>query len=458
MATYEYKINDSNTSSGLVNSIYMYFTVENINNRVIANIPSNAIVSSVSVACDYKQGYSSSEGDARIYFTSGTSTAISKSETVGVIHWGDGDVTNSWKTITKDATSFFDSKGKVNISNAVRLYVQGYSSIIRKWYIRNPYIVWTYYIPTHTLTVTAGTGGTVTGGGTYESGSTATIVATPNAGYKFVKWSDGNTSATRTVSVMANASYTAEFAAKTYSISYNGNGSTSGSASSQSTSTFADTTLTANYFKKQYTVTLILNPNYSGVANQTLTSSATFKGWEDHGNITVSEGANKGEAFTWKQFDAPYYANAYGDLYNTFKYNKQSLVNHYANYGRGENRSCTGSPRGVYPDKAVVNTLNGIYADNGVTVRLYAQWSAMPAVTLPTPTRSGYNFLGWYTASSGGTQVGNTYTPTENVTLYAHWEVAKINKIYIGTDKPKSIYIGTNEVKSVYVGTTKVYG
>ena len=42
---------------------------------------------------------------------------------------------------------------------------------------------------------------------------------------------------------------------------------------------------------------------------------------------------------------------------------------------------------------------------------------------LPTPAWSGYNFLGWYTASSGGTQVtANTAVSlTDHQTLYAQW-------------------------------------
>ena len=43
--------------------------------------------------------------------------------------------------------------------------------------------------------------GTVSGGGTYSEGSRVNISATPKAGYQFDKWNDGNTSATRTVSV-----------------------------------------------------------------------------------------------------------------------------------------------------------------------------------------------------------------------------------------------------------------
>lgn len=47
--------------------------------------------------------------------------------------------------------------------------------------------------------------------------------------------------------------------------------------------------------------------------------------------------------------------------------------------------------------------------------------------TLPTPTRAGYTFSGWYTAKTGGTKVkaSTKYSLTSNQTLYAHWTVNK---------------------------------
>ena len=42
-------------------------------------------------------------------------------------------------------------------------------------------------------------------------------------------------------------------------------------------------------------------------------------------------------------------------------------------------------------------------------------------ISLPTPTRDGYKFLGWYTEATGGSKV-TSLTVTKNVTLYAHWE------------------------------------
>ena len=41
--------------------------------------------------------------------------------------------------------------------------------------------------------------------------------------------------------------------------------------------------------------------------------------------------------------------------------------------------------------------------------------------TLPTPTRFGYAFDGWFTSASGGTKVTAATVVTANVTFYAHW-------------------------------------
>ena len=60
--------------------------------------------------------------------------------------------------------------------------------------------------------------GTVIGAGEYNHGAEVTLTATPNTGYHFVKWSDGVTDATRTITVTNNVTLTAEFAMDTYQI------------------------------------------------------------------------------------------------------------------------------------------------------------------------------------------------------------------------------------------------
>ena len=64
------------------------------------------------------------------------------------------------------------------------------------------------------------------------------------------------------------------------------------------------------------------------------------------------------------------------------------------------------------------------YNANGGTVTPSSVTYAGTALTLPTPTRDGYTFNGWYTAASGGTLIGAagaTYTPEADITLYAQW-------------------------------------
>ncbi len=67
-------------------------------------------------------------------------------------------------------------------------------------------------VPTYTLSVTAGNGGTVDKqGGTFEEGTEVTVTATPNTGYRFTQWSDGYTQNPRTFILTENISITAQF-------------------------------------------------------------------------------------------------------------------------------------------------------------------------------------------------------------------------------------------------------
>ena len=89
-------------------------------------------------------------------------------------------------------------------------------------------------IPTSALTYIAGDGGSIRGQAsqTVQQGQSGTEVeAVPNAGYRFVKWSDGLTTAKRTdTNVTANMSVTAEFEVIIYTLNYTAgeNGSISG--------------------------------------------------------------------------------------------------------------------------------------------------------------------------------------------------------------------------------------
>jgi len=89
-------------------------------------------------------------------------------------------------------------------------------------------------ITAYYITYTAGANGTVSNPGQNNvvPGGSISSTATPNSGYRFVKWSDNKTTASRTDSnVSADATYTATFeavASQTYTLSYSVTAYTSG--------------------------------------------------------------------------------------------------------------------------------------------------------------------------------------------------------------------------------------
>ncbi len=87
--------------------------------------------------------------------------------------------------------------------------------------------------------------------------------------------------------------------------------------------------------------------------------------------------------------------------------------------------------------------------------------------TLPTPTRGGYKFVGWYTKASGGTKINSSTKVTSSHTIYARWEKIP-NKISFAIKNTTNITKNSAKVSascsysgarpsevSVYIGTTK---
>ncbi len=65
---------------------------------------------------------------------------------------------------------------------------------------------------------------------------------------------------------------------------------------------------------------------------------------------------------------------------------------------------------------------------------------------LPTAARSGYQFLGWFTAADGGAQFTSSTRVTANITVYAHWKQivevpGKVTGLKTSYNKTKSIKI-----------------
>jgi hypothetical protein len=108
-----------------------------------------------------------------------------------------------------------------------------------------------FAVNTNTLTYTAGANGSISGTSpqTVNTGASGTTVtAVPAAGFHFVNWSDGNTTAARTdTNVTSNISVTAAFAVNTYTLTYTAgaNGSITGTSPQTVNNGAAGTTVTA---------------------------------------------------------------------------------------------------------------------------------------------------------------------------------------------------------------------
>ncbi|MBR1984738.1 MAG: InlB B-repeat-containing protein, partial [Clostridia bacterium] len=108
-------------------------------------------------------------------------------------------------------------------------------------------------------------------------------------------------------------------------------------------------------------------------------------------------------------------------------------------------------------------------ATNG-TFNLYAQWISS-SVVLPTPTRTGYSFAGWYSDSSCSNFVnygGASYIPTENKTLYAKWTLSpyditvnfknadQMEKVIVTKDASATISASGQKFTATYTGQYKL--
>ena len=183
-------------------------------------------------------------------------------------------------------------------------------------------------------------------------------------GYTFQGWytaTSGGTKyeSTTIVSFTSEITLYAQWSAITYTVKYNGNGNTGGSTASSIHTYDVSKTLTENGFTKSYAITF--NANGGNVSTTSATASYTFSGWAT---------------------------------------------------------SSTGSV--VHTDKKSVTNLS---TTNGATVNLYAQWTGGTLSSLPTPTREGYTFNGWYTSLTGGTKITTSTVITSAQTLYAQWTV-----------------------------------
>lgn len=434
-------------SKGSLDIAYHQYYLSNINSSADSKIPQYSKINSVnfSANCTKDPTGSLSIGDLELYFgnTNDNTQVVSLAEKDKLSFKGTENISAN---ITSYAKSEHIDAGYIECSGAELIMVELYfSALYNQAFNSTATVTWNYNEPRAIVSVSKSGEGTVSGAGTYHYGNSYTIKATPATGWKFVKWSDGNTNASRTFTVDSSLitayetskSYQAVFEKLTYTVTWKNHdgtvletdtgvayGSTptyNGSTPTKTGYTFSgwspavgaisgNTTYTAQFTENKYTIAFNGNGNTGGSM-----SSITNVGYDDSKTLT---------------------ANAYTKTGYTFA---------------GWATSASGSV--VYSDKASVSKLS---ATNGATVTLYAKWTANSytikfnanggsgsmsdlAMTYDTAknltaksfTRTGYDFLGWSTSSTATTatyadkaSVKNlTSTNKGTVTLYAVWKI-----------------------------------
>lgn len=249
----------------------------------------------------------------------------------------------------------------------------------------------------------------------YGSNLTLTIAQPTRSGYTFSKWdtkSDGTgTSYNSGGTYSANAAVTlyAIWTVNKFNITYNANGGTI--ADSQHAWVNNNDTY---YFKINLNNFVIQR---TGANNNTYTD-------------------------TW-------YSVSYNNTFNLYNYTTMNIsqTGYYIDAATAWNTKADGSGTSYNQDTDYAWTTFGSLTTATTNVTLYANWKPNPYPlefnpnggqcdiasktvnyeqaygTLPTPTRDGYTFTGWYTAETGGNQVSaDTIMRTINgTTVYAHW-------------------------------------
>ena len=304
-----------------------------------------------------------------------------------------------------------------------------------------------YGATTYRVTYYANGGSGAPAAQTKTHGKSLTISSTKpsRAGYSFAGW--GKTSTSTTAYIQPGGTFTtnmnldlyAIWKPNTYYISFNGNGSTSGSTATMSCKYGTSYTLNANGFARTgYT--------FNGWSMYKDGSGTRYSDKKSVSNLTSTNNATVTLYAQWK-YTVSFNGNGAtsgSTAALTLAYSKSGnlTANGFARTGytfNGWNTADNGSGT-AYADKASVSNLTNR--------TLYAQWkantytvsfdsnsgSAVSAKsvsynstygTLPTPTRTGYTFAGWFTAASGGSQVtaSSKMTIAGNSTLYAHWNL-----------------------------------
>jgi uncharacterized repeat protein (TIGR02543 family) len=292
---------------------------------------------------------------------------------------------------------------------------------------------------TYSLTTNANpvAGGSVSGSGTYNSGTVVTVTATPAAGYTFVNWSGdaSGTNATTTVTMNSNKSVSANFqlsAPTTYTLSTSASpaagGTVSGAGSYNSGAVVTVTaTPAAGYTFVNWsgdasgtnaTTTVTMNSNKSVTANFQLSAPTTYTlstsaSPAAGGAVSGAGSYNSGTVVTVSATPAAGYTfvNWSGDASGT---NATTTVTMSAN------KSVTANFQVTAPTTYTLTTAASPVA--GGTVSGAGSYNSGTVVTVTATPAAGYTFVNW-AGDASGTNATTTVTMSANKSVTANFQV-----------------------------------
>lgn len=180
--------------------------------------------------------------------------------------------------------------------------------------------------------------------------------------------------------------------------------------------------LAATEYERQYQSPMLLskdlNKSYTLGPNESLSAEVLGEGkatyqWYNANTSTAIDGAT----------NASYIPTESGKYYCKITVNPTTAAK---TRGASTYEITTNTADVTVAAAATTYTVTFNAGSNGTcSTKSLQQASAGASITLPSVTAStGYTFDGWYTAQTGGTKIGGageTYTPTDNITLYAHY-------------------------------------
>lgn len=278
------------------------------------------------------------------------------------------------------------------------------------------------------------------GSGSTVSSRYAVYTATPNAGYSFVAWytNSGCTTGKQEANPYKTGStkqssttytYYAKFSPNKYTVSFDANGGSVGTASTEveydaSYGKLPTPTRVGYDFAGWYTAKTNGNKIESTTTVSTSSDHTLYAHWNAHSYTIVFHGNGSNGGTTMSNLSMKYgtekalTSNTFSRSY-TITYDSNggtcsetsATVNYtFAGWATSENGEV------VYTNGQKVNNLTD---ENGKKIDLYAKWTSA-AVTLPAVTKADCLMDGWYNGNNKVGEPGDSYTPIESVTLKAN--------------------------------------